>query len=131
MSTIILVVHILLAIGIVVLVLMQQGRANTGGVFGGGASQTFFGSRGSFSLLMKITAALAAAFFITSTWLSMLAQREAGTNIDPSIIRQQQREQGQQLLEEIQQEQIAPEASPEAQPSEQEQINLPTFDEEQ
>lgn len=134
MSTIVLFIHILLAVSIVVLVLMQQGRASTGGIFGGGASQTVFGSRGSFSFLMKITAALGAAFFITSTWLSVLAQREAGTNIDPSIIRQQQEEvdREQQLLEQLQQgSPQAPSESPQpsAPPNQEQPVDLPTFDE--
>ncbi len=127
MSTIILLVHIFLAVTIVILVLLQQGRASAGGIFGGGGSQTVFGSRGSFSFLMKITAVLGAAFFITSTWLSVLAQREAGTTIDPSIIRQQQEEvqQEQEFLEQLQQ---VPSESPS--PSEEQPIDLPTFDEE-
>jgi len=127
MSTIILLVHIFLAVSIVILVLLQQGRASAGGIFGGGGgSQTVFGSRGSFSFLMKVTAVLGAAFFITSTWLSVLAQREAGTNIDPSIIREQQEEveQEQEFLEELQQ---VPSESPS--PSEEQPIDLPTFDE--
>lgn len=147
MSAIILVIHILLAVGIVVLVLMQQGRAGAGGVFGGGASQTFFGSRGSFSMLMKITATMAMGFFVTSLWLSIIAQRESSTNINPSLIRQQQQEaeqeqqllqQEQQLLQQEQQlqEQLFQEQQLQDTESEQEEaepqapINLPIFDDE-
>lgn len=135
MSTIVLLIHIFLAVGIVILVLLQQGRATTGGIFGGGGSQTVFGSRGSFSFLMKITATLGAAFFITSTWLSILAQREAGTNIDPSIIRQQQQEveREQELLEELQQAPAGSDApvepAPVEPPSQEQPVNLPSFDE--
>ncbi len=70
MANILLVIHVLTAIGIVVLVLLQQGRgADMGAAFGGG-SQTLFGARGSATFLSKITTWLAAVFFFTSMGLA-------------------------------------------------------------
>ena len=84
-------VHILIALALVVLILVQQGRGGTGALGGGAASQTFFGSRGSFSILAKITAALAIFFFITTLALSMIARQQiGGSGIDQDIIREQQ-----------------------------------------
>ncbi len=74
MVTIILVVHIVIAIALVVLVLIQQGKgADIGAAFGSGASQTVFGSRGSASFLTRTTAGLAAGFFITSLSLAYIS----------------------------------------------------------
>ena len=71
---IILVVHVLIATGLIVLVLLQQGKgADAGAAFGSGASGTVFGSRGSASFLTRTTAVLATLFFITSLSLFTLA----------------------------------------------------------
>lgn len=75
MQVIILLVHVLLAISLIALVLLQQGKgAEAGAAFGGGgASQTVFGSRGSTSFLAKLTGIAAALFFATSLGLGYLA----------------------------------------------------------
>lgn len=74
MVTIILVIHMLIAVALVALVLIQQGKgADIGAAFGSGASQTVFGSRGSASFLTRTTAALAAGFFITSLSLAYIS----------------------------------------------------------
>ena len=91
MLSLLITAHILGALAIVVLVLIQQGRGGTGALGGGAASQTFFGSRGSFSLLAKITAGLAIFFFVTTLGLSMIARQQlGGSGIDQGIIREQQ-----------------------------------------
>jgi len=77
MQTIILIIHVLVAISIVVLVLLQHGKgADVGATFGGGGSQTMFGSAGSMSFFMKLTAVLAAIFFATSLTLSYLSSHQ-------------------------------------------------------
>lgn len=77
MKDIILVIDILAAIGIVVLVLLQQGRgADVGAAFGSGASQTLFGARGSANFLSRTTAILAAVFFAANLALAWLAAKE-------------------------------------------------------
>ena len=71
---IILVIHVLIATGLIALVLLQQGKgADAGAAFGGGASGTVFGSQGSASFLTRTTAVLATLFFVTSLTLFTLA----------------------------------------------------------
>ncbi len=65
--------HVLVAVGIISLVLLQQGRgADAGAAFGSGASGTVFGARGAASFLTRCTAVLAGLFFATSLGLAML-----------------------------------------------------------
>ena len=75
-QVIILMVHVVIAIALVVLILLQQGKgAEAGASFGGGASQTVFGSRGSGNFLARFTGILAAGFFVTSLTLAYFATR--------------------------------------------------------
>ncbi|WP_110647805.1 preprotein translocase subunit SecG [Salinicola peritrichatus] len=74
MQIAVLMIHVALAIALVVLVLLQQGKgAEAGAAFGGGSSQTVFGSRGSGGFLSKLTGGLAALFFVTSLALAYFA----------------------------------------------------------
>jgi preprotein translocase subunit SecG len=69
----ILAVHILLALMIIALVLLQRGKgAEAGAGFGSGASGTVFGARGTSTLFSKLTAVFAALFFATSLTLAYL-----------------------------------------------------------
>ena len=78
LETVIVVLHLLGAIGVVVLVLLQQGKgAVAGGSFGSGASATVFGSQGTATFLSRVTAILATAFFITSMGLAFFAKEKA------------------------------------------------------
>ncbi len=71
MYTILLVVQVLLAVGVIVLVLLQHGKgADAGAAFGSGASATVFGAQGSASFLTRATAVLATLFFVNSLLLS-------------------------------------------------------------
>jgi preprotein translocase subunit SecG len=71
---IIIIIHIFLGLGIVGLVLMQQGKgADAGATFGGGASGSVFGAQGSASFLSRTTAIFATLFFITSLGLAVLS----------------------------------------------------------
>lgn len=75
---IILIFHVLIAICLIALILLQQGKGAAAGVsFGGGASATVFGSRGSRGFLYKLTGGFALAFFITSITLTYLAAHNA------------------------------------------------------
>jgi len=82
METLILVLHVLAALTIIGLVLLQHGKgADMGAAFGGGASGSLFGATGSANFLSRITAAAAAIFFITSlglTWYSSHATEDKG-----------------------------------------------------
>lgn len=74
----VIVVHILASLALVVLVLLQQGKgAEAGASFGGGASQTVFGSQGSGNFLTKSTKWLAIVFFATSLSLAYIAKQQA------------------------------------------------------
>ncbi|MGA1207959.1 MAG: preprotein translocase subunit SecG [Litorivicinaceae bacterium] len=78
METVLLIVHVLVGIAVIGLVLLQQGKgADAGASFGGGASQTVFGSAGSGGFLVKLTAGLGAAFFVTSMALAVVAKNKA------------------------------------------------------
>ena len=67
------VLQILVAISLIVLVLLQQGRgADAGAAFGSGSSGTLFGARGSASFLSRMTAVLAAVFFVNCIALAYL-----------------------------------------------------------
>ncbi|MDH3639874.1 MAG: preprotein translocase subunit SecG [Gammaproteobacteria bacterium] len=69
---ILIVVHVVVAVSIIALVLLQQGRgADMGAAFGGG-SQTLFGARGSANFLSRLTGILVAVFFFTSMSLAYI-----------------------------------------------------------
>ena len=72
--TIVLIVHVLAALGIIGLVLLQHGKgADMGAAFGGGASGSLFGATGAANFLSRMTAILAAVFFVTSLALAYIA----------------------------------------------------------
>ena len=78
MHQVVLLVHVMIAVCLIALVLLQQGKgATTGAAFGSGASQTVFGSRGAASFLTKLTTSLAVAFFVTSLLLTRMATTAA------------------------------------------------------
>lgn len=79
METLIVVIHVITAITIVALVLLQQGKgADAGASFGAGASQTVFGSSGSGNFLVRATTVGATIFFVTSLSLAIFARNQAG-----------------------------------------------------
>jgi preprotein translocase subunit SecG len=92
LTNILLVFHILIAIAIVALILLQQGKgADAGAAFGAGASGTVFGSQGSATFLSKATAILATLFFISSLGLAYLANEtvKSGSVVDQVQTEQQ------------------------------------------
>jgi len=73
MINIVIVVHVLVALGIIGLVLLQHGKgADMGSGFGSGSSGSLFGATGSANFLSRMTAALATVFFVTSLALAYL-----------------------------------------------------------
>lgn len=77
MLTILTTLHLLAAVAIVALVLLQQGKgADAGAAFGAGGSGTVFGARGAASFLTRGTAVLALVFFLTSLGLAWLASQQ-------------------------------------------------------
>jgi preprotein translocase subunit SecG len=91
-TNILIVTHVLVALSIIGLVLLQHGKgADMGSGFGGGASSSLFGATGSANFLSRITAVLATAFFILSLALAYAATKkpvEGGGVMD--AVRQQQ-----------------------------------------
>ena len=80
MDTILVIVHLFLAIGLIGLILIQHGKgADAGAAFGSGASATVFGASGSANFLSRATGILALLFFATSlalAWYSMNAGKD-------------------------------------------------------
>ncbi|MDC1097453.1 preprotein translocase subunit SecG [Gammaproteobacteria bacterium] len=77
-TSILTVIHLVTAIAIVVLVLLQQGKgADMGAAFGGGSSQSVFGSRGSANFLSRTTGILAAVFFATGLSLAYMYTKQS------------------------------------------------------
>src|SRR6187549_27789 len=78
METILLVVHVIAALGIIGLVLLQHGKgADVGAAFGSGASGTVFGATGSANFLSRATAMMALVFFLTSLGLTYFSARKS------------------------------------------------------
>lgn len=77
MQTFVLVVHIILAILMIVLILVQHGKgADAGASFGGGGAATIFGASGSGNFMTRLTAVFTALFFVTSITLAILAKKQ-------------------------------------------------------
>jgi preprotein translocase subunit SecG len=84
-----LIIHVLVCLFLVIVVLLQSGKAaDLAGAFGGMGSQTAFGPRGSATLLSKATTVSFIVFIITSMTLSILATRQAG--LGTSVLEEQQ-----------------------------------------
>jgi preprotein translocase subunit SecG len=78
METLILVLHVLTALAVVGLVLLQHGKgADVGAAFGSGASGSLFGSSGSANILSRTTAVLAAVIFLTSMGLTYFSGQKS------------------------------------------------------
>ena len=78
MFGIVLTIHLIIALLLVVLVLIQHGKgADAGANFGGGSSQSVFGSGGSATFLSRLTAIVATIFFITSLVLAYIGSQQA------------------------------------------------------
>lgn len=77
MYQLILIVHVMVALVLIGLVLIQHGKgADIGAAFGSGASNTVFGSQGTGSFLFKLTGGLALTFFVTSLSLSYMVSMQ-------------------------------------------------------
>ena len=87
MFSVLLVIYLLAALGLIGLVLIQQGKgADMGASFGAGASNTVFGSSGSGNFLTRATAVLATVFFIISLLLGrMSTQKTESQWVDPTL----------------------------------------------
>ncbi len=78
MYSLLLVFHVIIALLLIGLILLQQGKgAQAGAAFGSGASQTVFGSQGSGGFLSRATAGLAAVFFLMNIMLAYLVNKSS------------------------------------------------------
>ena len=81
MSLVISIVHVLVCLFLILIVLLQTGKgADIGAAFGGGSSQTLFGSAGPGGFLTKITTGVAVVFMITSIGLAYMYSHRTGTS---------------------------------------------------
>lgn len=88
METLVLTIHILIALALIGSVLLQRSEGGGLGIGGGGgAGGGFMTARGTANLMTRVTAFLAAAFFATSLLLAIMAgaQRESVSIVDEVI----------------------------------------------
>lgn len=87
MLNILLVIDVLIAIGLIALILLQRGPgATAGAAFGSGASGTVFGARGSANFLTRSTGILAAAFFLVTLGMAIVASRQvSGDDVNDNL----------------------------------------------
>lgn len=84
--TVLIVVHVLVAVFLIAVVLLQTGKAgNIADVFGGGGSMAAFGARGAATVLSRVTTVIAILFMITSLSLSLIKTREQSIMKDQPI----------------------------------------------
>jgi preprotein translocase subunit SecG len=90
MEQFILIFHFVVAVALIGLILIQQGKgAEAGASFGAGASQTVLGRSGGWNFFSKVTAILATIFFVTSVSLAVVAKnRTVVSDIDLPVLEQ-------------------------------------------
>ena len=82
MFAILIIVHVVVCIALIMIVLLQTGKgADMGAAFGGGGSQTLFGSTGASTFLSKATTVAAIVFMLTSLALAYLSTHRTGASI--------------------------------------------------
>ena len=87
MYELVLVIHVLVVIALVILVMIQNGKgAELGAAFGAGSANSMFGGAGTVSFLVKVTAVLAAIFFITSVALGVMKAKMVKHALDNSPV---------------------------------------------
>ena len=103
MEQIILIFHFVVAVALIGLILIQQGKgAEAGASFGAGASQTVFGSSVGWNFFSKATALLATVFFVTSVSLAIIAKNSTVVgDIDLPVLKQVQTEAVESTIPEI------------------------------
>ncbi|MBI5569903.1 MAG: preprotein translocase subunit SecG [Desulfomonile tiedjei] len=89
LTSLVLIVHIIVCIALILIILLQSGKgADIGAVFGGGSSQTLFGSTGATPFLSKVTIGAAVIFMCTSIVLTFWG-RGGGASIERSLMTDQ------------------------------------------
>ena len=84
MMTFLVIIHVLVCVALMIVVLLQAGKgADIGATFGGGSSNTLFGSRGAGTFLTKLTAVFGTLFMLTSLGLAILSGAGMGGSVVP------------------------------------------------
>ena len=84
MGIFLIILHVVVCIALIMIVLLQTGKgADMGAAFGGGSSQTLFGSTGASTFLSKATTVAAIVFMLTSLVLAYLSSHRSGSTIMP------------------------------------------------
>jgi preprotein translocase subunit SecG len=87
MTTFLMLIHIAVCLVLIMVVLLQSGKAaDLAGAFGGGGSQTALGSRGAATFLTKATTTAAVLFMITSLGLALLGSRQTGSVLETTPV---------------------------------------------
>ena len=82
MSILLIVIHVVVCIALIMIVLLQTGKgADMGAAFGGGGSQTLFGSTGASTFLSKATTVAAIVFMLTSLTLAYVSGGKTATSV--------------------------------------------------
>ena len=88
-TTILIIVNVFAAVAMIALTLMQSSKSDMGSAFGGGGSQSMFGSRGSSNFLSRSTAVMCTVFFLSSLGLAYTyAKRGESSIVESSVIEQ-------------------------------------------
>jgi preprotein translocase subunit SecG len=82
MLSVLIIIHVVVCVALILIVLLQTGKgADMGAAFGGGSSQTLFGSTGASTFLSKLTTAAAIIFMVTSLGLAYYSTNRGGRSI--------------------------------------------------
>ncbi|MFW6372265.1 MAG: preprotein translocase subunit SecG [Thermodesulfobacteriota bacterium] len=82
MTALLIIIHVIVCIALIMIVLLQTGKgADMGAAFGGGSSQTLFGSTGASTFLSKATTGAAIVFMLTSLVLAYISSHPAGSSV--------------------------------------------------
>ena len=82
MTIFLIIIHVIVSIALIMIILLQTGKgADMGAAFGGGSSQTLFGSTGSSTFLSKATTLAAIVFMITSLGLAYISGSSTRSSI--------------------------------------------------
>ena len=82
MTALLVIIHVIVCVALIMIVLLQTGKgADIGAAFGGGSSQTLFGSSGASTFLSKATTIAAVVFMLTSLFLAYISGQGTGDSI--------------------------------------------------
>jgi preprotein translocase subunit SecG len=82
MTILLIIIHVIVCLALILIVLLQTGKgADIGAAFGGGSSNTLFGSGGASTFLSKATAGAAIVFMLTSLTLAYISSQRPTTSV--------------------------------------------------